>query len=71
LQNKLKRKGEGVNAADQNNYETEVAKTNFRMDILVERSTQHYKNSLEKFQILDEKLKNDPRLAKLNQKTAE
>jgi hypothetical protein len=39
-----------------------VAETNFRMDILVERSTQHYKNSLDRFTKLDEKLKQDPRL---------
>ena len=48
-----------------------MAETNFRMDILVERSTQHYKNSLEKFQALDEKLKKDPRLQKLYKQTTD
>jgi hypothetical protein len=38
------------------------------MDILVERSTQHYKNALDKFKELDEKLSKDPRLEKLKHK---
>jgi len=37
-------------------YAKEVAEINFRMDILTERASQHYKNSLEKFQELDQKL---------------
>lgn len=54
-----------MNLTDQAKYEKEVAETNFKMDILVERSTQHYKNALDKFKKLDEDLQNDPRLAKL------
>jgi hypothetical protein len=68
LQSKLRRKGEGVNLQDQSKYEKEVAETSFRMDILVERSTQHYKNALDKFKELDEKLSKDPRLEKLKHK---
>jgi len=49
LQQKLKRKGDQFSAPDQDNYEKEVANANFRMDILTERASQHYKNSLEKF----------------------
>ena len=39
------------------------------MDILTERASQHYKNSLQKFQDLDKMLMEDPRLAVLNKKT--
>ena len=38
---------------DQEAYEKELATANFRMDILTERASQHYKNSLDKFQELD------------------
>ena len=50
---KLKRRGETFGSSDQNDYEAEVAQANFRMDILTERASQHYKNSLQKFQDLD------------------
>ena len=63
---KLKRRGETFGSSDQNDYETEVAQANFRMDILTERASQHYKNSLQKFQDLDRMLMEDPRLAVLN-----
>ena len=53
FQQKLKRKGDQFSAPDQENYEKEVANANFRMDILTERASQHYKNSLEKFQKFD------------------
>jgi len=49
----LKRKGEQYAATDQEAYEKEVANANFKMDILTERASQHYKNSLEKFQEMD------------------
>ena len=62
FQQKLKRKGDQFSAPDQENYEKEVANANFRMDILTERASQHYKNSLEKFQELDRQLMDDPRL---------
>lgn len=51
---------------DQEAYEKELATANFRMDILTERASQHYKNSLDKFQELDQKLMEDPRLVNLN-----
>jgi len=38
------------------------------MDILTERAAQHYRNSLEKFQELDQKLQEDPRLKVLQAK---
>lgn len=61
----MKRKGEGVNVQETQKFEKEVAETTFRMDILVERSTQHFKNAMDKFTELDMKLKHDPRLHKL------
>lgn len=70
LQQKLKRKGDQFSAPDQESYEKEVANANFRMDILTERASQHYKNSLEKFQELDRQLMEDPRLAVLNKNKA-
>lgn len=70
LQQKLKRKGDQFSAPDQENYEKEVANANFRMDILTERASQHYKNSLEKFQELDRQLMEDPRLIVLNKNKA-
>ena len=39
------------------------------MDILTERASQHYKNSLEKFKELDKQLTDDPRLAVLANKS--
>lgn len=53
MQQTLKRKGEQYAATDQEAYEKEVANANFKMDILTERASQHYKNSLEKFQEMD------------------
>jgi len=64
----LKRKGEQYAASDQETYESEVAKANFKMDILTERASQHYKNSLEKFQQLDNLLMNHPLLQVLKDK---
>ena len=69
LQQKLKRKGDQFTAPDQEDYEKEVANANFKMDILTERASQHYKNSLEKFKELDKQLMEDPRLAALNNKS--
>ena len=57
-------------APDQETYEKEVATANFRMDILTERASQHYKNSLEKFQELDRTLMEDERLKVLNKTNA-
>lgn len=62
---KLKRKGESFGQNDHIQYEKEVQKANFRMDILTERASQHYRNSLKKFHELDQALQNDYRLAEL------
>jgi hypothetical protein len=61
----LKRKGDGVQITETQRFEKEVADTTFKMDILVERSTQHFKNAMDRFTELDMKLKQDPRLHKL------
>jgi len=64
----LKRKGDTFNAEQQASYEAKVAKANFKMDILTERASQHYRNSLTKFQELDALLMKDPRLKVLQNK---
>ena len=68
LQANLKRKGENITAEDEARYEKEVSKANFRIEILTERASQHYKNSLRKFEELDAKLMDDPRLKVLKKK---
>lgn len=42
-----------------------MAETTFRMDILVERSTQHFNTAMERFQEMDAMLRKDERLKKL------
>ena len=44
------------NKKGEEDYEKQVADANFRMEILTERASQHYKTSLEKFKKLDEQL---------------
>jgi hydroxylamine reductase (hybrid-cluster protein) len=46
----LKRKGETVNNEDETSYEKDMDKINFRIDILTERASQHYRTSLRKFE---------------------
>ena len=46
-------------------YEKKVADANFRMEILTERASQHYKTSLEKFKKLDEDLQSKSRSIKV------
>ncbi len=58
----LKRKGEAMTQEDEQKYDNEIHKANFRIDILTERASQHYRTSLRKFEQLDDKLMNDPRL---------
>lgn len=58
----MKRKGDNITAEDEAKYEKEVSKANFRIEILTERASQHYRNSLRKFEELDHKLMNEPRL---------
>jgi hypothetical protein len=64
----LRRKGENQSAEDEKNYEREVQKANFRIEILTERASTHYKQSLQKFEELNEKLSRDPRLTAINKK---
>ncbi len=64
----LKRKGDNITAEDEAKYEKEVSKANFRIEILTERASQHYRNSLKKFEELDQKLMDDPRLKVLKKK---
>lgn len=64
----LKRKGENITTEDEQRYEKEVSKANFRIEILTERASQHYRNSLKKFEELDAKLMDDPRLKVLKKK---
>ena len=61
----LKRKGEGISGNDEQKYDKEMDKINFRIDILTERASQHYRTSLKKFEQLDDKLMADPRLKAL------
>jgi hypothetical protein len=58
----LKRKGETINAEDEKAYDRDMDKINFKIDILTERASQHYRTSLRKFEELDDKLMADPRL---------
>lgn len=58
----LKRKGETINAEDEQTYNRDMDKINFKIDILTERASQHYRTSLRKFEELDDKLMADPRL---------
>ena len=64
----MKRKGENISPDDEKKYEQDVSKANFRIEILTERASQHYRNSLKKFEDLDAKLMGDWRLKKLNRK---
>lgn len=62
----LKRKGEAVEDQDTQDYDKKMDQINFKIDILTERASQHYRTSLKKFEELDQKLSNDPRLKALN-----
>lgn len=64
----LRRKGENQSPDDEKNYEREVQKANFRIEILTERASTHYKQSLEKFEQLNNELSQDTRLAAINKK---
>lgn len=61
----LKRKGEAVSGEDETTYDKQMDKINFRIDILTERASQHYRTSLRKFEQLDDKLNKDERLKAL------
>ena len=61
----LKRKGDSISPEDERNFDEEIHKANFRIDILTERASQHYRTSLRRFEELDGKLMNHPLLAAL------
>jgi len=61
----LKKKGDNATDEDELEYEKKVTEANFKIEILTERASHHYKNSLTKFNELDQKLMNDPRLSEL------
>jgi len=61
----LKRKGETVSGEDEQAYDKKMDKINFKIDILTERASQHYRTSLTKFEALDSQLMADPRLKAL------
>lgn len=58
----LKKKGDNTTDEDELAYEKQVTEANFKIEILTERASHHYKNSLTKFNDLDQKLMNDERL---------
>ena len=64
----LKKKGEQMNAEDEQTYDNQIHQANFRIDILTERASQHYRTSLRKFEQLDDTLMADPRLKVLHDK---
>lgn len=61
----LKKKGDNTTDEDELNYEKQVTEANFKIEILTERASHHYRNSLQKFNELDQKLVNDDRLKAL------
>ena len=58
----LRRKGEAMTAEDEQKYDNDIHKANFRIDILTERASQHYRTSLKRFEQMDNYLNNDDRL---------
>jgi hypothetical protein len=62
----LKRSGDAMSKEDEEKYDNDIHKANFRIDILTERASQHYRTSLRKFTELDDKLSSDPRLKIIN-----
>ncbi|CAI2364809.1 unnamed protein product [Moneuplotes crassus] len=61
----LKKKGDSTTDEDELAYEKKVTEANFKIEILTERASHHYQNSLTKFNELDTKLLNDSRLKAL------
>ena len=53
---------------EEQKYDQEIHKANFRIDILTERASLHYRQSLKRFEELDRELENDWRLAALQNK---
>jgi hypothetical protein len=46
----LKRKGEAMTPEDELKYDNDIHKANFRIDILTERASLHYRQSLRRFE---------------------
>lgn len=61
----LKKKGDNTTDEDELAYEKQVTEANFKIEILTERASHHYQNSLQKFNDLDKKLLKDDRLKAL------
>ena len=51
-----------MTAEDEQKYDNDIHKANFRIDILTERASQHYRTSLKRFEQMDNYLNNDERL---------
>ena len=51
-----------MTAEDEQKYDNDIHKANFRIDILTERASQHYRTSLKKFEQMDNFLMGDERL---------
>ena len=66
--NNLKHKGDGLSAEEEQKYDQDIHKANFRIDILTERASLHYRQSLRRFEELDRDLDRDWRLANLQNK---
>lgn len=64
----LKRKGD-LSPDDEQKYDQEIHKANFRIDILTERASMHYRQSLKRFEELDRDLEAHPLLAALQNKS--
>jgi len=56
-----------MTAEDEQKYDNDIHKANFRIDILTERASQHYRTSLKRFEQMDNYLNNDERLKVLRQ----
>jgi len=51
-----------MTADEELKIENDIQKVSFRIDILIERESEHYYKSGEKFTEIQKKLKEDPRL---------
>lgn len=62
-----KRTSENVEKEDERGYEEKINQLHFTIKILNNRASRFEMNSIKKYQELQEKLNNDPRLAVLKQ----
>jgi len=62
--NELQNKGTNATKGEEDECQKRFEEISFKIEILTERASQHYKKALTKFTELDEKLKKDPRFAK-------